>query len=54
LGGLNFYAGKPSLKAALGDPAIELTRNIFPRVRVLLYASEALCVAIMLGCAAWK
>jgi adenosylcobinamide-phosphate synthase len=54
LGGLNFYGGKPSLKATLGDPVIPLASHVYLRVRVLLYASEALFVAMILGCLAWR
>ncbi len=54
LGGLNFYEGKPSLKPALGDATVLLERSIFPRVRVLLYATEALCAAAILGCLKWR
>ena len=54
LGGLNFYAGKPSVKATLGDAIVPLQHGVVRRVRILLYASEALCVATILGCAAWK
>jgi adenosylcobinamide-phosphate synthase len=54
LGGLNFYGGKPSLKATLGDPVIPLRRDVYPRVRVLLYASEVLFVAMILGCLGWR
>jgi adenosylcobinamide-phosphate synthase len=53
LGGVNFYQGKPSFKSTLGDPANPLTRDAYPRVRVLLYASEALFVAMILGCLRW-
>lgn len=53
LGGLNFYAGKPSPKSTLGDAVVQLTRGVYPRVRVLLYASEFLFVAVILGCLAW-
>jgi adenosylcobinamide-phosphate synthase len=54
LGGVNFYQGKPNVKATLGDPAIPLTRDAYPRVRMLLYASEALFVAMILGCLRWR
>jgi adenosylcobinamide-phosphate synthase len=54
LGGLNFYSGKPSPKATLGDPVIPLTPDLYARVRVLLYASEMLFVTIILGCVAWR
>jgi adenosylcobinamide-phosphate synthase len=53
LGGLNFYGGKPSPKSTLGDPVVPLARDLYPRVRVLLYASELLFVAVILGGLAW-
>ncbi len=53
LGGINYYQGRPSVKASLGDAVVPLERGVFPRVRVLLYAAEALCVATILGCTAW-
>jgi adenosylcobinamide-phosphate synthase len=53
LGGINFYKGVPSRKPALGDPVQPLKCGIFPRVRLLLYASEALCVAAIVGCSRW-
>jgi len=53
LGGLNFYNGVPSLKPSLGDPVRSLKRNLFGRARILLYVSEALCVAAVLGCLKW-
>ncbi len=53
LGGINFYGGKASRKAALGDAVFPLERGVFRRVRVLLYASEGLFIAGILGCAAW-
>lgn len=49
LGGLNFYGGVPSRKASLGDPIIELDRRAYKKVRVLLYAVEAIFVAILYG-----
>ena len=53
LGGLNFYNGVPSLKPSLGDPVRSLKRNLFGRARILLYVSEALCVAAVFGCLKW-
>ena len=53
LGGINYYQGRQSLKAPIGDAVVPLARSIYPRVRVLLYASEALCVAAIVGCSAW-
>lgn len=54
LGGMNFYGGKPSPKATLGDPIRPLTAGVYPRVRVLLYASEVLFVCLILGGLAWR
>ena len=53
LGGLNFYQGKPQPKALLGDSVVPLERARFQRLRVLLYASEGLCVIAILGCIKW-
>ena len=53
LGGLTFYEGKPTAKALLGDSVVPLERRVFQRMRVLLYASEGLCVAAILGCIKW-
>jgi adenosylcobinamide-phosphate synthase len=54
LGGMNYYRGVPSLKPTLGDPVAPLNRDVFQRMRILLYASEGLCVTSMLGCLAWR
>ncbi len=54
LGGMNFYNGKPSRKPVMGDAVNPLVRGVFSKVRVLLYASEALCVLAIAGCAAWR
>ena len=54
LGGTNYYAGQPSLKAFLGDAVVDLNRAMFGRVRILLYVSEALCVAMILGFTRWR
>ena len=54
LGGLNFYQGAPSRKPMLGDPVVPLKRGVFRRVRTLLYVSEALCVAAILGYLKWR
>jgi len=54
LGGLNYYRGKPSLKAALGNAIVPLEPSLFPRTRVLLYAAEGLCVAVILGSVLWR
>jgi adenosylcobinamide-phosphate synthase len=44
LGGLNYYGGVPSLKPHLGDALLPLTPALFPKVRLLLYATAALAV----------
>lgn len=54
LGGLNYYRGKPSLKAALGNAIVPLEPSLFLRTRVLLYAAEGLCVAAILGSVSWR
>ena len=54
LGGLNFYQGRPSMKALLGDAVVLLQPGIFRRLRVLLYASEGLFVALVLGYIVWR
>ncbi len=54
LGGLNFYGGVPSRKAHLGDPLVPLGRRVFPQARLLLYASEALCVVLALRYLRWR
>ena len=53
LGGMNTYAGVPRPTPLLGEPLRALDRALYPRTRVLLYASEALWVAIILGCTQW-
>ncbi len=45
LGGVSHYRGVPSPKPHLGDPMLPLTRALFPKVRLLLYATSALAVA---------
>lgn len=45
LGGLNHYAGQPSLKAYLGDPLRPISPDIYARVRVTLYAVALLTAA---------
>lgn len=45
LGGLNFYRGVPSRKATLGDSTVELDRQAYKKLRVLLYVAEAIFVA---------
>ena len=54
LGGLNFYHGVPSHKPAMGDAIVPLTRGLFRQVRILLYVSEAICLAALLRFLAWK
>jgi adenosylcobinamide-phosphate synthase len=54
LGGLNFYAGVPSRKPPLGDAVVPLRPLVFGKVRLLLYSTEALCVAAIAGWCAWK
>jgi adenosylcobinamide-phosphate synthase len=47
LGGLNFYGGVPSPKATLGDQMVDLNRSSYRKVRILLYAAEAIFVAVL-------
>lgn len=54
LGGLNYYQGKPSYKAPLGDPLFPLERTQYRRARVLLYAAEGLFVVVILGWLRWR
>jgi adenosylcobinamide-phosphate synthase len=54
LGGLNYYRGKPSRKAPLGDPLVPLERTQYRRTRILLYAAEALFVVAILGWLRWR
>jgi adenosylcobinamide-phosphate synthase len=49
LGGLNYYHGAPTPKQRLGDPVRPLSAAIFPRVRLMLYATSALAVALAAG-----
>lgn len=49
LGGLNYYGGVPCRKHQMGDPLVPITRAIFPRVRILLYAVSILAVAAAAG-----
>jgi adenosylcobinamide-phosphate synthase len=44
LGGLNYYRGVASRKAALGDPVRPIDRAAFSRTRRLYYVSTALLV----------
>ena len=48
LGGLNFYAGKPSRKAYLGEMQRPLTLDLFPEVRHLFYATSSAMLALSL------
>ena len=54
LGGLNFYKGLPSAKPTLGDVIAPITCPIFQKARLMLYASEAICVAGLAGCVPWR
>jgi adenosylcobinamide-phosphate synthase len=54
LGGLNFYNGVPSQKPWLGDAIVPLRCSVFGRLRVLLYVSEALWVAAIVGYLKWR
>lgn len=54
LGGTNFYQGEPSYKKTLGEPVHALQRSVYPRVRLLLYGAEALCVACIAGATQWR
>ena len=47
LGGLNFYAEVPSREATLGEATNELDRRAYKKVRVLLYAAEAMFVGAL-------
>jgi adenosylcobinamide-phosphate synthase len=53
LGGLNYYAGIPSRKAPLGEPIAELDPGTYRKLRILLYAVEAMFVAA-LCCWSWR
>jgi adenosylcobinamide-phosphate synthase len=52
LGGLNTYDGRPVQKAYLGDPERELTAELYPEVREVLYSTAALMLVVSLGIAA--
>lgn len=45
LGGLNFYEGLPGPKAALGDPAVDLSVQTYESARKLIYATAVLGLA---------
>jgi adenosylcobinamide-phosphate synthase len=48
LGGLNFYGGKPSKKAYLGEVRRPLDQHLFSEVRYLFYATSFAMLAISL------
>ncbi|MGA7623015.1 MAG: cobalamin biosynthesis protein [Candidatus Acidiferrales bacterium] len=52
LGGLNFYRGRRSRKAYLGDAQNRLTIDLYPQVRRLFYAASAVMLAVSLAAAA--
>jgi adenosylcobinamide-phosphate synthase len=54
LGGVNHYRGVPSSKAKMGDALRPLDTRIFPKVRRLLYLSEALFIALVTAGKAWQ
>jgi adenosylcobinamide-phosphate synthase len=45
LGGTNFYEGRKSNKAHLGEPERKLTADLYPEVRQLLYTTSILALA---------
>jgi len=49
LGGVNYYHGNASAKPYLGDPSEPLTAGIFPKVRLMLYATSAVALAFVVG-----
>lgn len=49
LGGLNYYQGVPRLKARLGEARRPLEAGLFPRLRLLLYATSLAAVALAIG-----
>lgn len=53
LGGLNFYGGRPSEKAYLGDAQNALALELYPEVRRLFYATSLLMLALSLALAAF-
>jgi len=53
LGGLNFYGGRPSQKAYLGDAENALAVELYPQVRRLFYATSLLMLALSLLFAAF-
>ena len=52
LGGLNFYGGRPSEKARLGDPVNVLSVDLYPRVRRLFYGTSVAMLALSLAAVA--
>jgi adenosylcobinamide-phosphate synthase len=55
LGGLNFYSGKPSEKAYLGEMRRPLTLDLFPEVRHLFYATSLtmLALSVLISACLW-
>jgi adenosylcobinamide-phosphate synthase len=55
LGGLNFYSGKPSPKAYLGEMQRPLTLDLFPEVRRLFYATSSamLGLSVLISACLW-
>jgi adenosylcobinamide-phosphate synthase len=55
LGGLNFYGGKPSEKAYLGEMRRPLTQDLFPEVRYLFYATSSamLAMSVLISACFW-
>jgi adenosylcobinamide-phosphate synthase len=49
LGGANFYGGRQTQKAYMGDPERRLDSNLFLEARQLLYATSALMVIVAVG-----
>jgi adenosylcobinamide-phosphate synthase len=52
LGGTNFYAGRQTSKAHLGDPETRIARELFPHVRRLLYGTCGLGLLLSLALSA--
>jgi adenosylcobinamide-phosphate synthase len=55
LGGLNFYGGRPSQKAYLGEMRRPLTLDLFAEVRHLLYATSTamLATSVLISACLW-
>ncbi len=49
LGGLSYYAGKPSQKPTIGDPLVELDKRHILAANALMFASVACCLAVFLA-----